>query len=382
MPTPPPTASPGEPGRRVRAAIVVGTRPEAIKMAPVCLECLENPRLEPHLILTGQHRDLVDPILSFFGIVADHRLASMGDGGISGLLARAVTGLDALFERLRPDVVLVHGDTTSTLAGGLAAFHRRIPVAHVEAGLRTHDLARPFPEEMNRQTVDRFSSLHFAPTPAAVEALRAEGFGEATVRMVGNTAIDALLLGIERLDRAGVPARPRDGRRSILVTLHRREGLHGGLERAARAIARIAERPDVEITLPVHPNPEVRAIIRGHLAGRANVRLTEPLDYPEFLAEMRRAHVILTDSGGIQEEAPSLDVPVLILRERTERPEAVEAGAARLVGFDEERIYHECCLLLDDARAHAQMAGAVNPFGDGTAARRIVACIGEEDGFA
>ena len=165
------------------------------------------------------------------------------------------------------------------------------------------------------------------------------------------------------------------------MTLHRREGLHGGLERAARAIARIAERPDVEITLPVHPNPEVRAIIRGHLAGRANVRLTEPLDYPEFLAEMRRAHVILTDSGGIQEEAPSLDVPVLILRERTERPEAVEAGAARLVGFDEERIYQECRLLLDDARAHAQMAGAVNPFGDGTAARRIVTCIGEE-GFA
>lgn len=356
-------------GATLRVLCVVGTRPEAIKMAPVALELARRSGANALLLETGQHRNLVAPIHAFFGLSADHNLGVMGEGGLSGVLGRTIERMDAALRDLSPDVVLVHGDTTSALGGALAAFHSGLPVGHVEAGLRTHDLSRPFPEEMNRQVIDRIARFRYAPTERAVRDLRAEGLS-GHVLHTGNTAIDALLWGLGRIE----PAQPEPaGRRRILVTLHRREAREGGgMAAIARALARLAARGDVAITLPVHPSPDVRAVLDDVLGGCPAVDLVAPLDYPAFIAAMRDAYLIVTDSGGIQEEAPTLDVPVLVARDVTERPEGVEDGAAALVGLSENALFEAACRLLDDPAAHAAMAAVANPYGDGRAAVRIV----------
>ncbi|MFN3943701.1 MAG: non-hydrolyzing UDP-N-acetylglucosamine 2-epimerase [Allosphingosinicella sp.] len=356
---------------------VFGTRPEAIKMAPLVRALAEESGVESHLCVTGQHRQMLDQVLGLFGIVPDIDLALMEPGqSLNGLVSRAIARLDAVLEELKPDRVLVHGDTSTAMAAALAAFHRGIPVGHVEAGLRTYHLDRPFPEEMNRRAIDIVSDLLFAPTAAARANLEREAL-EGRILVTGNTGIDALEQVAARLEadaelRASVDAElPRiaEGRRLLLVTGHRRESFGLGFQNICAALGHLAGREDVDIAYPVHLNPNVRGPVEQALGGRPNVHLLAPLDYLPFVRMMQRADIILTDSGGVQEEAPSIGKPVLVMRDVTERPEAVAAGTARLIGTRAPRIIEEVEQILDAGRG--QPPAGPNPYGDGKASARI-----------
>ncbi|MDP3703007.1 MAG: UDP-N-acetylglucosamine 2-epimerase (non-hydrolyzing) [Candidatus Omnitrophota bacterium] len=361
-------------------AIVIGTRPEAIKMAPVVLAFQKRrDRFNTRVVVTAQHREMLDEVLQLFGIEPDVDLDLMREGqGLPDLTARLLTDLAALWRRDRPDVVLVQGDTTSSFAAALAAFYAKVPIGHVEAGLRTHDNAAPFPEEINRRLIDTMADDYFAPTPEARENLLREGVRPHQIVITGNTGIDALLSMQERIHASGfTPAEPSPaaltGKKLVLVTAHRRESFGAGLRNICMGLKAIArECAEVAIVYPVHPNPQVQAPVRALLEGVANIHLTAPLDYQSFVYLMSRANLILTDSGGIQEEAPSLRKPVLVMREATERMEAVAMGVAELVGTEPSRIVERTRALL--ARP-AVSGNGDNPFGDGHAAERIVQAV-------
>jgi UDP-N-acetylglucosamine 2-epimerase (non-hydrolysing) len=351
----------------LKVLFVFGTRPEAIKLAPV-VRCLrEDARFETCVAVTAQHREMLDQVLATFAIAPDYDLNVMQPGQtLAESASRILAALEPVLDRDRPDVVVVQGDTTTTFCGALAAFYKGIAVAHVEAGLRTGDLGQPFPEEMNRVLTSRLTALHFAATESAAENLRREGVDDEKIFVTGNPGIDAVLSVRDTL-----PAFEPGAKKMILVTAHRRESFGPGFLSICRALRRLAERVDVEIVYPVHPNPNVRNVVYQHLRDIPNVLLIEPLEYVQFVDLMRRAYVLLTDSGGVQEEGPSLGKPVLVMREKTERPEAVEAGTALLVGTDEERIVAETTRLLDDGEEYARRARIHDPYGDGRASERI-----------
>jgi UDP-N-acetylglucosamine 2-epimerase (non-hydrolysing) len=374
---------------------IFGTRPEAIKLAPLIRHLRQFPeRYLVKICVTAQHRHLLDQVLHAFEITPDFDLNVMApDQTLSQSTARIIAALEPVFRQAAPHLVIVQGDTTTTFCGALAAFYHRVPVAHVEAGLRTGDLNQPFPEELNRVLTSRLSTLHFAPTSQAAENLQREGISTG-VSITGNTGIDAVLYIRDRLDpaaRAASPAEPRAAafasvpdisafpdladKRIILVTAHRRESFGPGFERICRAILRLADRSDVRVIYPVHPNPNVQEAVNRTLHAHPNITLLEPLDYVPFVDLMRRAYIILTDSGGIQEEAPSLGKPVLVLRDKTERPEAVEAGTVKLVGTDADRIVAEARVLLEDPAEYARRSRIHNPYGDGHASERIESAL-------
>jgi UDP-N-acetylglucosamine 2-epimerase len=355
---------------RQRLLVVVGTRPEAIKMAPVILRARAEPELfEVVVCATAQHRELADGVFSVFGIRPEIDLDLMKAGQTPNLVAAGIfSAFDGLIENVRPDWVLVQGDTTSVMAASLASFNRGLRVAHVEAGLRTAERRNPFPEEMNRRVADLVADLHFAPTPRSAEALRREGAGE--IHVTGNTVVDALYWIRDRQ-----PAPEPEGNGLVLITSHRRESFGEPMREAFRGIARLARRfPRTRFLFPVHPNPNV-VDATSIFEGIGNVELVPPADYRQLVSWIRAAKIILTDSGGIQEEAPAFGVPTLVLRTTTERPEGIEAGVARLVGTDEERIFLEAEKLLTDEKAYRAMARVSNPYGDGKAADRIVGIL-------
>jgi UDP-N-acetylglucosamine 2-epimerase (non-hydrolysing) len=363
-----------------RILVIFGTRPEAIKLAPVILHLRECPGFEVRTCATAQHRHLLDQMLDVFHIKPDHDLNLMQDGqSLAQSASRILAALELVLLQDSPDMVLVQGDTTTTLCGALCAFYRRIPVGHVEAGLRTDDLAQPFPEEMNRVVTTRLSTLHFAPTNRAAENLRRDGVDPDRIHITGNSGIDAVLYVKEALERDATPPFRRlhwpDNEKLIVVTAHRRESFGEGFEHICAALAQLAERPDVRIVLPLHPNPNARAPLTRFLADCPRVTLTDPLEYVPFVDLMRRAHILLTDSGGIQEEGPSLGKPVLVMREKTERPEAVEAGTVKLVGTNPSLIVAEASLLLDDEAEYQRRSLVHNPYGDGHASQRIARII-------
>ena len=382
-PSPPPARrrTPQQTSARRRVMLVYGTRPEAIKMAPMVPALLAHGPLEPVLVVTGQHRHMLDQVNSLFGIVPSHDLDVLRPGqSLVGIATRALEGLGEVVAVERPDLVLVQGDTTTSTVAALAAAYHQVPVAHLEAGLRTHERYSPFPEEINRRVTGQLASLHLAPTPLSRDNLLREGIPAADVTVTGNTVIDALLAVVART-RAQVPADVAfladDPRRVLLVTAHRRESWGEPMAAVARALARVArELPEVHVVVPLHLNPTVREAVVPVVQDLPNVTVMEPLDYEAFAWLQDRCHVVVTDSGGVQEEAPSLGKPVLVTRENTERPEAVDAGTVRLVGTDEDRVHDEVLHLLSDPAAHAAMAAAVNPYGDGRAAARAAAAIG------
>lgn len=352
-------------------------------MAPVVRALRKQAGVTSLVCVTAQHREMLDQVLELFAILPEYDLNVMAPGQtLNGVLARMIAALDPVLEEVQPDQVLVHGDTTTGLAGALAAFQRRIPVAHVEAGLRTYDLSQPWPEEMNRRTIDLVSDLMFAPTDRSKANLEAEILPGRVV-VTGNTVIDALMQIQDMLDThpdlaSGVDAslpQLSPNRRMVLVTGHRRENFGGGFDNICTALADLARRDDVEIVYPVHLNPNVRGPVQERLGGRSNIHLIGPQEYLAFVRLMQRAHVILTDSGGVQEEAPALGKPVLVMRDVTERPEAVDAGTAVLVGTHPDRIRAGVARLLDDDRAHAEFARRRNPYGDGAASERIVRAL-------
>ncbi len=355
--------------------IVMGTRPEVTKLGPVAAELRRYPKqFRVVLVGTGQHRDLVPQHLGLFRMRLDHSLGVMKrKQTLAEITGRTVQRMDALLAEEPPDVVVVEGDTTAVLAAGLAAFYRQIPVAHVEAGLRSGDPYNPFPEEMNRRLVSRLAEMHFAPTAGARANLLAENVAADRIFVTGNSAVDAVLLAARRRPRRpAVPAAWMKSRVLILVTAHRRESWGRGIEEICRALRALAKRfPEVVIVYAVHPNPVVKETVERVVGGEERIRLIEPPGYVEFVDLMRRSHLILTDSGGIQEEAPSLGKPVLILRRTTERPEGVEAGCAELVGTNRRRIVERASALLTDPDAYRRMAARANPFGDGKASSRI-----------
>lgn len=356
--------------------VTFGTRPEAIKMAPVVLELGRRKDLNVITCLTGQHREMLDQVIDAFSLPVDHDLKIMRERQSLGHITSAVlNGIDPLLESAAPDLVMVHGDTTTTFAAALAAFYRQIPVAHVEAGLRTDNIYSPFPEEMNRRLADRLAAIFYAPTPAAREALLQEGARPKDLLVTGNTVIDALLAAAATPPPPWEPeladALSRPGRK-VLVTAHRRESWGEPMERVAAAIHKVCEvLPETTFIFPIHLNPLVRKIFREALGKVPQVVFTEPLPYRPFVHLMKAADVVITDSGGIQEEAPTLGKPVLVMRDTTERPEGIEAGTARLVGTDDEVITRELLLLLTDRDAYDKMANAINPYGDGRASIRI-----------
>jgi UDP-N-acetylglucosamine 2-epimerase (non-hydrolysing) len=363
--------------------VVIGTRPEAIKMAPVVLAARAMTGLSCRLCTTAQHRELLDQVLAIFGLTPDEDLDLMTPGQtLAGLTARAIERLDAVFARARPDLILVQGDTTTVLCAALTAFYQRIPIAHVEAGLRTGDLSAPWPEEANRALTARLADLHFAPTEGARQNLLRENIPAERILITGNTGIDALFWVKSRLE-AGSSLLAKSERRTVLITSHRREAFGQPFENVCHAIADLAGRfPDVDFVYPVHPNPNVLTPVRFILGNTAdprlaarNVHLIEPLHYTAFVRAMDQCTLILTDSGGVQEEAPSLGKPVLVLREVTERPEAVEAGTVRVVGTNRSLIVEEATRLLTDPAAYREMSRAHNPYGDGRAAGRIVRAV-------
>jgi UDP-N-acetylglucosamine 2-epimerase len=368
---------------------VFGTRPEAIKLAPVIRELASRPDFQCKICATGQHRELLAQVLTLFELVPDWNLEIMRpDQDLAYLTGAALSGVGGIFKSFWPDRVIVQGDTTTTFAAALAAFYHRIPVAHIEAGLRTDNIYAPWPEEVNRRLVSHIADLHFAPTGRARDNLLREGIGGERIIVTGNTGIDALLWVSDQLDtRAELRSRAEavigrrcDGKRLILMTGHRRESFDGGLARICDAMAQIALRSDVAIVFPVHPNPNVRRAIEP-LRRRDNVLLVEPVDYPELVCLLKGCHFVVTDSGGIQEEAPSFGKPVLVTRETTERPEAMEFGLAKLVGTDGEKLFDAMQSLLDDPAAYEGMCRVENPYGDGLASRRIAARLASgEDG--
>lgn len=361
---------------------VFGTRPEAIKMAPVVKELERHPdRFRSVVCVTAQHRQMLDQVLNLFGIVPNFDLNLMKVGqDLTDITSNVLMGMREVFLKCKPDIVLVHGDTTTAMAASLAAFYAKIPVGHVEAGLRTNDILSPWPEEMNRRMVGRLASLHFAPTETARANLLAEGCQDKSIYVTGNTVIDALLNVVEKIKTDVLLNQQlserfaflQENKRLILVTGHRRENFGQGFEDICKALREIARRDDVEIVYPVHLNPNVQEPVRRILGDCPRIHLIEPLDYLPFVYLMNRAYLLLTDSGGIQEEAPSLGKPVLVMRDTTERPEAVEAGTVWLVGTDASRIVADTIELLDDAQEYQRMSQAHNPYGDGRAAQRIV----------
>jgi UDP-N-acetylglucosamine 2-epimerase (non-hydrolysing) len=369
----------------IRVLSVFGTRPEAIKMAPVIRELRSRPgAFESVVCVSAQHREMLDQVLAAFGIVADHDLDLMTPGQTPAQVAsRVLDALPGMLRQVRPDVLLVQGDTMTTFASALAAHLERIPVGHVEAGLRTGDRYRPFPEEMNRVLASRLAALHFAPTGRARDALLAEGIPAEEIHLTGNTVIDALLQIVSDDYRFTDPrlAALDPARRLVLITAHRRESFGAPLREICAAIAELADELDaVDFVLPAHPNPDVRSTVERLGEAHANISVVAPIGYEEFANLMGRAHLILTDSGGIQEEAPSLGKPVLVLREVTERPEGIEAGTAVLVGTDSRRITERARELLTDDAVYDRMARATNPYGDGKASARIVDAL--EDRYA
>lgn len=366
---------------RKRVMVVFGTRPEAIKMAPVVHALRADPAFDVMVAVTAQHREMLDQVLDLFGIRPDVDLDVMQPGQtLPSLFSRILERMSLAIANAKPDIVLVHGDTSTTLATALAAFYQRTPIAHVEAGLRTGDLAAPWPEEANRRLVAPLSTLHFAPTETARRNLEAEGITDG-VEVTGNTVVDAILNASQQV-RSNSRLQDRfaaqfpfacDQTRLILVTGHRRENFGSGFEDICLALREVAERPDVSVVYPVHLNPNVVEPVNRILGGCPRVHLIEPQEYLPFVYLMDRAHLILTDSGGIQEEAPSLGKPVLVMRSITERPEAVEAGTVMLVGTNRHRIVEAVTGLLDDTEAYASMARAHNPYGDGQASSRIAA---------
>jgi UDP-N-acetylglucosamine 2-epimerase (non-hydrolysing) len=353
---------------------VLGTRPEGIKLAPVIQELAHHAELKPIVISTGQHREMLQQVLDWFGITPDHDLGIMRPNQTpSTVLASIVEGMDPLLAALKPAAVLVQGDTTTAFAAAVAAFYRGVPVGHVEAGLRTYDLAAPFPEEAHRAMIGRIARWHFAPTVSASTALRSEGV-PGRILVTGNTVVDALLHTASRLTES--PCRDRE---LVLITGHRRENLGARFEDAFNAIAILAQRfQDVDFVYPVHLNPNVRIHAHQVLGGYRNVSLLEPVSYPEIVSLLKRACLVLTDSGGIQEEAPTFGTPVLVMRDKTERPEAVEAGVATLVGTRTEDIVRQASRVLGDSALRAQCPARPNPYGDGKASARIVHAL-EED---
>ncbi len=369
--------------KKARISFVFGTRPEAIKLCPLVLATQMHPRFEPHVCVTGQHREMLDQVLQVFGVVADSDLALMRNNqSLASLTARAVEACDKYLAAAEPQMVVVQGDTSTAFCAALAAFYRRIPVGHIEAGLRTGDKYSPFPEEINRVLATRLADYHFAPTEQARQNLLGEGVSPQAISVTGNTVIDALQWVVQRVRRQPpeIPGLSLDrwavgaNRRMVLITGHRRENFGHRLESMCQAILTLARRfPTVDFVYPVHLNPHVRQPVHRLLAGRENIHLIEPLDYPQFVALMDQSCLILTDSGGVQEEAPSLGKPVLVTRDVTERPEAVAMGTVRLVGCDAETIVAGVTQLLEDRRAYETMARAINPYGDGTACTRILA---------
>lgn len=374
--------------------LVFGTRPEAIKMAPLVKEFQKHPdTFQTIVCVTGQHREMLDQVLNIFDIHPDFDLNIMKQGqDLYDVTARVLTGMRDVLREAQPDVVLVHGDTTTSTAAALAAFYQQIPVGHVEAGLRTHNVLSPWPEEMNRQITGRIASYHFAPTALSRQNLLQENVDDANITVTGNTVIDALYWVVDRikndrsldaeleevLRRAGYDVnRLADGRPLVLITGHRRENFGDGFINMCTAIKQLTERyPNVDFVYPMHLNPNVRRPIHevfgDDLSNLGNMHFIEPLEYLSFVYLMEKSTIVLTDSGGIQEEAPGLGKPVLVMRDTTERPEALEAGTVKLVGTDREKIFNEVSTLLDDAAAYARMSQAVNPYGDGLACSRIV----------
>ena len=377
--------------------LVFGTRPEAIKMAPLVKEFQKHPDMfRTTVCVTGQHRQMLDQVLEIFGITPDYDLNIMKQGqDLYDVTARVLTGMRSVLDETRPDLVLVHGDTTTSTAAALAAFYKQIPVGHVEAGLRTHNIYSPWPEEMNRQITGRIASWHFAPTPLSRSNLTAEAVPEERILVTGNTVIDALHIVVDRIRNdsgladglkesirlAGYDTKRTDaGRRLVLITGHRRENFGEGFLNICRAIKALSEKyPEVDFVYPMHLNPNVRRPIHEvfgqELSGLGNMFFIEPLEYLSFVFLMEKSYIVLTDSGGIQEEAPGLGKPVLVMRDTTERPEALEAGTVRLVGTDCGRIVSEISSLMDSPDAYTRMSRAVNPYGDGRACPRIVEFI-------
>lgn len=365
----------------MKVLLVFGTRPEAIKMAPVVKALQLDLRIEAKVCVTAQHRQMLDQVLDLFKIKPDFDLDLMQPGqDLSDITSRVLLGMRGVFEQWQPDIVLVHGDTSTTMAASLAAFYQRIAVGHVEAGLRTGNIYSPWPEEMNRKIAGAMSCVHFAPTAAAANNLLQEGVNAEAVHITGNTVIDALLTVAEHIRNDAMLNEKlaaqfqflNSHKRLILVTGHRRENFGQGFENICAALAELAQRPDVEILYPMHLNPNVQEPVRRILSGISNIHLIEPQDYLPFVYLMMRADLILTDSGGVQEEAPSLGKPVLVMRDTTERPEAVEAGTVKLVGTNTQLIVEEANHLLNDAQAYKAMSLAHNPYGDGFSAKRII----------
>ncbi|MBR3458613.1 MAG: UDP-N-acetylglucosamine 2-epimerase (non-hydrolyzing) [Selenomonadaceae bacterium] len=367
--------------KQVKVMTVFGTRPEAIKMAPIVLELRKHPdTIIPVVTVTAQHREMLDQVLHLFGIEPDHDLDIMAAGQtLFDITSRAMMGLDKVLEEEKPDIVLVHGDTTTTFAGALAAYYHQTTVGHVEAGLRTRNKYSPFPEEMNRKLTGAIADLHFAPTATSEANLLAEAVDPKNIFVTGNTVIDALHHTVDegfRFEDGLLQGIDFGSKRIILVTTHRRENLGEPMRHVYKALKQLAEEfSDVEIVFPVHKNPKVREVVDEELGGLSRVHLIDPLDYEPFANLMHRAYLILTDSGGVQEEAPAVGKPVLVLRDTTERPEAVTAGTVKLIGTDRDRVYEEARKLLTDEAEYQRMAESHNPYGDGHASERIIQAI-------
>jgi len=364
-----------------RLLIVFGTRPEALKCFPVARAALAATGLATEVCVTAQHRDMLDQVIALTGLKVDYDLDIMKSGQtLFDVTSRVLTGVGEVLDKSKPDIVMVQGDTTTAMAGALAAFYKHIPVAHVEAGLRSHDIGSPFPEELNRRIVGDIATWHFAPTSQARDNLVAEGKRPDTIFVTGNTVIDTLMHFSQSIDADRSIREALAGRfpfldrskKLILVTGHRRENFDGGIDRICMALKVLATRGDVQIVYPVHPNPSVRAVVSARLSGLPNIYLIDPQDYLSFLYLQKQSYLVMTDSGGVQEEAPSLGKPVLVMRGNTERPEGVEAGTARLVGTDVDKILFNVNMLLDDQAAYRGMAERHNPYGDGQASARIV----------
>ena len=367
----------------MRNLFLFGTRPEAIKVWPV-IDALRTEGGEaPIVCVTAQHREMLDQVLKLAEIIPDYDLDVMTPNqSLDALTARLLTGIGEILDSAQPERVLVQGDTATAMCGALAAYYRKIPVSHIEAGLRSGNIHHPWPEEVNRKIIGQIADQHFAPTQTAADALLAENTDPDTIWVTGNTVIDALLKMRDRIEmEPGIadqlePVLVRfNGKRIIGVTSHRRENFDGGLDNIANALVELAKRDDIAFIFPVHPNPNVKALMHSRLSGLENVALIEPLDYPNFVRLQMASHLMLTDSGGVQEEAPALGKPVLVLRQTTERPEGVIAGTAKLVGTDMQQIVDETVRLLDDEKEHARMARSHNPFGDGNAAKRIAGVV-------
>ena len=357
-----------------------GTRPEAIKLAPVILEFKRHKDCQPVTAVTGQQREMLDQVLALFTIKPDHDLDLMiPSQSLEHITTAVLSGMGRILEQERPDMVVIQGDTTTALFAGLAAYYAKIPIGYVESGLRTDDAYRPFPEEMNRRLLSQLATIHFAPTKRAAENLLHDGIRPDRIHVTGNTVIDALKLIAERhlkFKSETLAAIDFTDRRVILLTAHRRESHGRPMEQIFAAVAELAKaHPDILVVFPVHPNPAIKSLAKQRLSGLPNIMLTAPLDYTDLVLLLKRCYLVLTDSGGIQEEAPAFGKPVLVLRDRTERPEGVAAGVAKLVGTDKGRIVAEADRLLDDPKAYRQMAKTANPYGDGQAANRIVEAI-------